>query len=299
MTKPSTILQIHQLSKRYGKIRAVDDLSLSVEPGMVFGILGPNGSGKTTTLGIILDIIKPTSGAYEWFGGGYGADYRRHIGALLETPNFYPYLNAVDNLQLIAHIKKKKKPRIDYLLDLVNLSHRKHSAFRTYSLGMKQRLAIAAAMIGDPEVLIFDEPTNGLDPKGIAEVRQTLLEIAQTGKTIIMASHILYEVEKICSHVGIIKEGRLLATGTVGAIISEDKIIEVGGPELTRLEALFGQQPYVRQIEKDNGLLLLQVAPETESASINQTAFEHGLTLSHLLTRHKSLEAEFLEITAD
>ena len=294
-----SILKIDGLSKHYGKITAVDDLSLIVEPGMIFGILGPNGSGKTTTLGIILNIIRANTGAFQWFDGQYGMDYRRRIGALLETPNFYPFLDAIDNLQIVAHIKKEQNPRIDYLLELVNLSHRKHSPFRTYSLGMKQRLAIASALIGDPEVLIFDEPTNGLDPKGIAEVRQTLQEIAQTGKTIIMASHILDEVEKICTHVGIIKNGRLLASGTVGAIISDDKIIEVSGPDLAQLESLFKDLPYVNRIEKDHEKLLLQVDLDTEASQLNRLAFDSGLTLHHLLTRQKSLEAEFLEITAD
>lgn len=294
-----SILKIESLSKRYGKIKAVDQLSLQVEAGMIYGILGPNGSGKTTTLGIILDIIRATSGSFSWFEGRYGVQYRRQIGALLETPNFYPYLNAIDNLKIVAHIKRERRPRIDYLLDLVNLSHRKHSAFRTFSLGMKQRLAIAAAMIGAPEVLIFDEPTNGLDPKGIAEVRQTLIEIAQTGKTIIMASHILDEVEKICSHVGVIKNGELLASGAVGAIISDDKIVEVGGPEIERLEKLFSRLPLVKRIERDGQKLLLHVEKDADSAQFNVLAFESGLTLNHLFTRQKSLEAEFLEITAD
>ncbi len=294
-----SILKIESLSKRYGKIQAVNQLSLQVEAGMIYGILGPNGSGKTTTLGIILDIIRATSGSFSWFEGRYGVQYRRQIGALLETPNFYPYLNAIDNLKIVAHIKRERRPQIDYLLDLVNLSRRKHSAFRTFSLGMKQRLAIAAAMIGDPEVLIFDEPTNGLDPKGIAEVRQTLIEIAQTGKTIIMASHILDEVEKICSHVGVIKEGKLLASGAVGAIISDDKIVEVGGPEIERLEKLFSRLPLVKRIERDGQKLLLHVEKNADSAQFNVLAFESGLTLNHLFTRQKSLEAEFLEITAD
>ena len=167
------------------------------------GILGRNGSGKTTFLGMILDIIRKDSGSYNWFEGLHGTNSRKNVGALLETPNFYPYKNAVDNLDIIAHIKKVSQPRVDELLELVNLAHRKKSPFRTYSLGMKQRLGIAGAMIGNPDVLIFDEPTNGLDPEGIAEVRETIIKIAKQGKTIIMASHILDEVEKVCSHVAV------------------------------------------------------------------------------------------------
>lgn len=291
------ILQIDNLTKRYGKITAVDQLSLEVEAGMVYGILGPNGSGKTTTLGAILGITKATEGSFRWFEGKYGDNPRLHIGALLETPNFYPYLNAVDNLKLTAHIKKVKEPRIDGLLEMVNLLHRKHSKFSTYSLGMKQRLAIAAAMIGDPEVLIFDEPTNGLDPQGIAEVRQTLLEIAQTGKTIIMASHILYEVEKVCSHVAIIKNGKLLAAGPVGAIIHDENIVEVAAEDLLALEQLFSPMSAVHKVTRENGKLLLYTDESLTPGEINRLAHQAGILLTHILTQHKSLEAEFLEIT--
>ena len=162
------VLEINNLTKKYGSIVAVNNLSLNVDKGNIYGFLGPNGSGKTTTLGIILGILHQNSGDYRWFEGQYGENPRRHLGALLETPNFYPYMNADENLNVVAHIKKVAHPKIDELLDLVNLTNRRKSAFRTYSLGMKQRLAIAAAMIGDPEILIFDEPTNGLDPQGIA-----------------------------------------------------------------------------------------------------------------------------------
>ncbi len=293
-----SVLTIEGLTKRYGKITAVDNLSLEVEKGMSFGILGPNGSGKTTTLGIILGIARARSGSFQWFDGRYGNKHRLHIGALLETPNFYPYLNGVENLQVIAHIKRVKEPRIDYLLQLVNLHHRRHSAFRTYSLGMKQRLAIAAAMVGGPEVLIFDEPTNGLDPQGIAEVRQTLKEIAQMGKTIIMASHILDEVEKVCSHVAIIKDGKMLASGTVGAIISEDVLVEVGAEGLARLREAFEPLEFVRRIEEQEGRLMLYLTEEVPAAQLNRLAFEKDIALSHLRVVKKSLESEFLEITS-
>ncbi|MEL6989792.1 MAG: ATP-binding cassette domain-containing protein, partial [Bacteroidota bacterium] len=167
------VLKTSNLSKHYGPIRAVDNLNLSVGKGQVVGLLGPNGSGKTTTLGMLLGVLKPTSGSFEWFEGKYGENPRRQIGAILETPNFYPYHNAIKNLKIIQHIKKSYDDNLDSLLELVNLKHRQNSRFSTYSLGMKQRLAIAATMIGNPEVLIFDEPTNGLDPQGIAEVRST------------------------------------------------------------------------------------------------------------------------------
>jgi ABC-2 type transport system ATP-binding protein len=294
-----TTLRIDNLSKHYGRIKAVDQLSLEVHAGEVFGLLGPNGSGKTTTLGIILGIIKAKSGQFEWFEGNYGDNPRKRLGALLETPNFYPYLNALDNLDIIAQIKQVPSPRFQEVLELVNLWKRRKSPFKTYSLGMKQRLAIAAAMIGDPEVLIFDEPTNGLDPQGIAEVRETLLGIAQTGKTIIMASHILDEVEKICSHVAIIKNGSLLATGTVGAIISSDQTIEIQAENMEALYTMLQQIPGVRQIDLQDQVYILSADESIQPEQLNRMAFDQGLVLSRLLTRQRSLESEFLEITKD
>ena len=289
-------LKIDQLSKRYGTVQALNQLSLEINYGEIYGILGPNGSGKTTTLAILLDVIKSDSGTFTWFGGKYGNDARRHIGAILETPNFYPYLNAKENLDIIAQIKQAPDYPLDYLLELVDLKHRQGSLFRTYSLGMKQRLAIAASLIGDPDVLIFDEPTNGLDPQGIAEVRATILKIAQQGKTILFASHILDEVEKICSHVAIIKKGNLMATGTVGSIINQNFLIEIKSTNLENLQQIFEHHPMVNQISKDGEFLVLQVEEDTSIEAINQYAFSKNIILTHLKKRRKSLEAEFLEI---
>jgi ABC-2 type transport system ATP-binding protein len=292
-----SILTINNLTKTYGKITAVNDLSLTIEKGNIYGILGPNGSGKTTTLGIILGIIHADSGSFEWFEGKYGSNPRRNMGALLETPNFYPYLNAIENLQIVAHIKRVKNPRIHELLGLVNLAERDKSKFKTYSLGMKQRLAIAAAMIGDPEVLIFDEPTNGLDPQGIAEVRETIIDIAADGRTILMASHILDEVEKTCSHVAIIKKGNLMATGTVGAILSDDIIIEIGAESMDELQNLLVGLPQINKLETEDNHFTLQAEKELSTSKLNQLAFQKGITLTHLVAKQKSLESEFLEIT--
>lgn len=292
------ILQVSNLTKKYKRITAVKDLSLTVNKGNIYGILGPNGSGKTTTLGVVTGIIHPNEGEYTWFEGAYSNhDARKKIGTLLETPNFYPYLDAVRNLEIVAHIKKIKNPPIDKLLELVNLAHRKKSKFKTYSLGMKQRLAIAGAMIGDPEVLIFDEPTNGLDPQGIAEVRETIKDIAAMDKTILMASHILDEVEKICSHVAIIKNGVLLAEGTVGNIINDDVTIEIGSADLNSLKTAIHRIDQIKKIEEKNGHLHLSVPKDFSAAELNRLAFEKGILLTHLVKRQKSLEAEFLEIT--
>lgn len=291
------ILQINQLSKRYGTIKALDRLSLSVEKGNIFGLLGPNGSGKTTTLAIVLGILKQNSGSFEWFEGKYGDKARLRTGVLLETPNFYPYLNADDNLDIIAHIKGVSNPNHDQILDLVSLQHRRKSNFSTYSLGMKQRLAIAAAMVGDPEVLIFDEPTNGLDPQGIADIRTIIKNIADQGKTIIMASHILDEVEKVCSHVAIIKNGVMLAQGNVGSIINDDITIEIASEDLFSLKNFLSDIPAISQVEQQSNKLILSVDPSFSAAELNQLAFQKGLILTHLVARSKSLETEFLEIT--
>jgi ABC-2 type transport system ATP-binding protein len=293
------VLNIQNLTKEYGTITAVNNLSLTIKTGEIYGLLGPNGSGKTTTLGMILGIIHPKSGNYEWFEGKYKEyDARKRIGTLLETPNFYPYMNALQNLEIVALIKKAKNVPYDDLLKLVNLHHRRTSPFKAYSLGMKQRLAIAAALIGDPDVLIFDEPTNGLDPQGIAEVRETIRTIANQGKTIIMASHILDEVEKICSHVAIIKNGNLLATGTVGSIISSDKQIDVAAENNEVLHRLLEKNPQVLKIKSDNNILTLSTKETVTASEINRLCFEHNITLTHLVMKNKSLEAEFLEITS-
>jgi ABC-type multidrug transport system ATPase subunit len=202
------VLEINNLSKNYGRIKAVDQASFSVEKGQVFGILGPNGSGKTTTLGIILDVIQPSEGSYQWFEEPNSHQQRKKIGSILETPNFYPYLSAVNNLKIVADIKGIDYSDIERVLKVTNLVDRKDDKFKTYSLGMKQRMSIASALLGDPEVLVLDEPTNGLDPQGIAEVRNLIIELGNQGKTIILASHLLDEVEKVCTHAAVLKKGK-------------------------------------------------------------------------------------------
>ncbi len=293
-----TVLKINGLTKTYGKITALKDLDLTIEAGNVYGLLGPNGSGKTTTLGIILGILKQDSGSFEWFEGKYGEKHRIKIGAILETPNFYPYLNADENLDIVRLIKNESSMEFDELLSLVNLKERRKSKFSTYSLGMKQRLAIAATLIGNPEVLIFDEPTNGLDPQGIAEVRDILKKIAESGKTVIMASHILDEVEKICSHVAIIKKGHLLATGPVGSIINSDITVELAAADMAQLKNFLGSLSMVKRMEIKDKTIEIGIDENTDHSIINQLAFEQGILLSHFVARKKRLETEFLEITA-
>jgi len=292
-----TILNIRDLSKSYGHIKAVDKLNLKVEKGDIFGILGPNGSGKTTTLGMILSILKADSGSFEWFGGQFGTNPRKKIGAILETPNFYPYKTGIENLKIVAKIKGINNFDFDSVMRLVNLEQRKTSKFRTYSLGMKQRLAIAATMIGNPEVVIFDEPTNGLDPKGIAEVRTILKRVSESGRSVIMASHILDEVEKICSHVAIIKNGKLLSTGLVGELLSDDYLVEINAFDDEKLKSFMKNSPYINTIKKSNKYWTCTVDKNIPAEIISKEAFNNGLILSHFVIRKQSLEEEFLTIT--
>lgn len=291
------VLKVDNLSKHYGRLKALDQLSFKVQKGQIMGLLGPNGSGKTTTLGIILGILQQTSGSFTWFENQYHDKHRMHIGAILETPNFYPYLDADDNLDIIRQIKKVDKKDFTELLELVKLSQRRKSAFRAYSLGMKQRLAIAATLIGDPEIVIFDEPTNGLDPEGIAEVRNILKEVASRGKTVIMASHILDEVEKICSHVTIIKKGKLLSSGPVGAILNNDITLEIGGSDSTRLREFLQAYPGINQIMDKGHHFECNADDTTQSARLNMDAMKQGIEINHLVSRKRRLEEEFLEIT--
>ncbi len=291
------VLRTTNLSKSYGKVKALDNLNLTIHAGEVYGLLGPNGSGKTTTLGIIMGVLSQESGDYEWFGGQYGVNPRKKIGAILETPNFYPYLDAYENLEIVRRIKKADNQDLGELLKQVNLFERGHSKFRTYSLGMKQRLAIAATLIGEPEVLIFDEPTNGLDPEGIAEVRVILKRIADSGKTVLMASHILDEVEKICSHVVILRKGKLLAAGPVGAILSDDNTIEIGAEDMHGLRNFLETHPATKDIKDRGHYYECQIDASVAPAEMSELAHKKGLMVTHLIVRKRRLEEEFLEIT--
>ena len=291
------VLTVKNLAKNYGSLTALDGLDLTVEKGQVFGLLGPNGSGKTTLLAILLDVIHPNAGSFSWFDGLEGKHVRRRIGALLETPNFYPYLNADQNLSLVAAIKGTPNTSLDSLLDLVQLRDRRRSPYKTYSLGMKQRLGLAACLVGDPDVLILDEPTNGLDPEGMVEMRHIIQKIAAQGKTIILASHILDEVEKICSHVAILKKGRLLAVGAIGSFLTDQPTVEVGTADLERLFQFVSGCFLVKKVTRADGRLILELAPGRHPGELNQLAFEQGIVLDHLVLKRQSLETEFLEIT--
>jgi ABC-2 type transport system ATP-binding protein len=292
------VLTIRNLSKRYGAIQAVNDVSFDVEPQSVFGILGPNGSGKTTTLGIILDVVTSDAGTYSWFGQfQHTNEIKRKVGAILETPNFYPYLSGHRNLKIVADIKGVPYAVIPPILDKVGLLGRKDSKFKEYSLGMKQRLAIAAALLGDPQVLVLDEPTNGLDPEGIREIRDLIKQIAREGKTIILASHLLDEVEKVCTHVGILRSGSLLTYGHVDEILSEDLMLEMSAENLEALRSCIDDTGGLQYIDQTRNTLLIKVTDENLSpAAVNQLMHDKGVVLSHLVAKKRSLEDQFLEI---
>ncbi|HEX2534415.1 MAG TPA: ATP-binding cassette domain-containing protein [Chitinophagaceae bacterium] len=292
------VLSVNNLTKFYGPVHALDAVSFTVPRGCVFGILGPNGSGKTTLLGIIMNILKPTSGSFLLDGQPADATVRKGIGTLLETPNFYHYLSGARNLRIAAEIKGGGRDRIDDVLRTVSLYERRHSKFSTYSLGMKQRLAIASCLLGNPDILVFDEPTNGLDPVGIAEIRELILRLAGEGKTIIMASHLLDEVEKVCTHVAILKKGKLLTAGHVDEVLVNEDIVEVSATNLEALEATLKQMNGFTALKKNGSALqLFYPAGTSRPDLINEHCFRQGIVLSHLQIRKKSLETKFFELT--
>ncbi len=291
------VLSIQNLRKQYGKITAVQGFQLDIPRGTIYGILGPNGSGKTTTLGMVLDVINPTSGDFQWFGETSTKASRKRIGAILEAPLFYPYLTGYNNLRIVAQIKDVPYSEIDKMLELVGLVERKDYPFKTYSLGMKQRLAIAAAMLGKPEVLILDEPTNGLDPQGIVEIRDLIRQIAAQGITILLASHLLDEVEKVCTHVAVLQKGSLLYAGPVDQLKPGQTLFEVLADDMAALETAAKALPGIATLNHHNGKLQLSFTEDPAPGELNRTFFEAGIALSHLAVRKSTLEEQFLEIT--
>ncbi len=292
------ILSLENITKFYGRIRALNNVSFNVPQGSVYGILGPNGSGKTTMLGIVMDILKPSSGSFEIFEKMPDEKTRKRIGTLLETPNFYHYLSGEKNLRISAEIKQKGFDEIDEVLRKVNLYERKNSSFSTYSLGMKQRLAIASALLGSPDVLVLDEPTNGLDPVGISEIRDLIKRLAEEGKTIIIASHLLDEIEKVCTHVAILKKGNLIASGNVDTILVNEDIVELGANDFSKLsEVLHAFKGYKNIKESKNFIQLFYENDTANLEEINKYCFDKNVVLTHLQLKKKSLETRFLELT--
>lgn len=292
----NNVVTTQNLTKHFGHIRAVDNLNLEIPEKSVFGILGPNGSGKTTTLGMLLDVIIPTSGSYSWFGNQPNTENRQKIGSILETPSFYPYLSAIDNLKIIAEIKSAGYDTIDEVLTLVGLYERRHSTFRTFSLGMKQRLALASALLCDPRVMILDEPTNGLDPRGIAEIRDLIRTIASKGKTIILASHLLDEVQKVCSHFAVLNKGKLLYSGLVNDVSGDEQRIELAADDLNQLYSLLENYPGKKNLEIQDKRIIITLPGDTPIARLSSYIYQQGVVPTHLVALHRSLEKQFLDI---
>lgn len=292
------VLSVSNLTKDFGRLRAVNNLTLEIQRGSVFGILGPNGSGKTTTLGMLMGVTNPTAGSFSWFGLPPTHEARKKIGAVLEHPIFYPYLTGQQNLELNAMIKQAPVENIPKVLELVELAERKDDKYKTYSLGMKQRLAIASALVNDPTVLILDEPTNGLDPMGIAEIRELIKKIAADGRTILLASHLLDEVQKVCTHFAVLKRGNLVHVGPVEEVGGGVETVEVGA-EVSNLNELLLNFSGTSSIQHENNYYIVSLRDGFHSKDINKFLFDQGITANHLVTKKKSLEKQFLEILAD
>lgn len=292
----SEVLSLHNLHKSYGSVHAVNAVSLSVEKGQVYGLLGPNGSGKTTTLGMIMGLLQPDAGEYQWFGERGTKLHRRRIGALIEHPHFYPYLSVCDNMKIVAKIKDYTSEDIHKALGITGLLTRKNSKFGHLSLGLRQRLGIAAALLGNPEVLVLDEPTNGLDPEGFADIRNIIKEQAAQGKTIIMASHLLDEVEKVCSHVAVLKNGKLLADGPVGRLLTTETMLMLDAADRPRLRQVLEAHPEVARVEELNDYLQVTLAGEIAADALNAYIHENGVSLNRLQTQKPTLENQFLEL---
>ncbi|GGX09369.1 ABC transporter ATP-binding protein [Aquimarina muelleri] len=292
------ILTIKNLTKKFGALTAVKDLSFSIKKGNVYGILGPNGSGKSTTLGIVLNVVNATSGKFIWFDGNTSThDALKKVGAIIEHPNFYPYMTATQNLKLVCQIKGVSSPKIEEKLEIVGLLDRKDSKFNTFSLGMKQRLAIASALLNDPEILILDEPTNGLDPQGIHQIREIIKKIASQGTTILLASHLLDEVEKVCSHVVIIRKGVKLYSGRVDEMNASYGFFELKSNQNSILKEWLSKHKDFKNFKEEEDKITAFLAHELDAESLNRQLFKEGIVLTHIVKRKESLEEQFLQLT--
>jgi len=301
-TNDNVVVRTEHLTKHYGKLVAVDDLSLEVHRGQVFGFLGPNGAGKSTTMSMILGLIAPTSGNIEVFGRSVKsnlADILGKIGAVMESPGFYPYLSGWDNLKVFARISRNVTDnRMKEVLKLVDLTDRAQDKFSGYSQGMKQRLAIACALLHDPEFIIFDEPTSGLDPAGMKEVRELLIRLGQEGKTIFLNSHLLYEVEQVCNYVAIIKKGKVIASGAPNELIKHGDTLQIRVTDIDKAVALLNEEDWVSSITREGNLLILK-APTERATDISALLAKNGVFVSEMKARDDSLESIFLELTKE
>ncbi len=293
-----TILTISNLTKHYGSLKAVSNLSFEIKKGSVYGILGPNGSGKSTTLGIVLNVVNKTSGSFSWFSGALDTHQAlKKVGAIIERPNFYPYMTAQENLELVCKIKDIPYEKVTEKLEIVGLLDRKNSKFKTFSLGMKQRLAIASAILNDPEILILDEPTNGLDPQGIRQIREIIKQIATQGTTILLASHLLDEVEKVCSHVVVLQKGKMLYAGSVDGMMANEGYFELQASDNKILIKILENHTSIKSIQKNDDKVVAYLNQALPAEELNKFLMQQNIFLSHLLFKKESLEDKFLKLT--
>jgi ABC-2 type transport system ATP-binding protein len=295
------VIETTGLTKRFGSQIAVDGISFTVERGQIFGFLGPNGSGKTTTIGMLLGIINATAGSFRLLGEGSLRGLhrvRQRVGATLETPNFYPYLSGRDNLRIVANVKRAPESKIVEVLDAVGLADRANHRFRTYSLGMKQRLALAATMLGDTDLVILDEPANGLDPEGMREIREIILRLHEQGRTIFLSSHLLWEVERTCTHVAIIKNGRIVRQASVSEMTAGTVTAGLRGGDAETLLAIVGDYPGAVTVTRQADLVIAELRDD-DLAALNAFVAGRGISLSHLALRQRSLEDVFIELTGE
>jgi len=292
----SEILNITGLTKFYGNVHALDHLDMSISEGQVYGLLGPNGSGKTTTLSIILGIVHQTRGQYMWFDRSSLKEVRKKIGVVTEISSFYPYLSGYQNLKLIAEIKECDKNRILKVLEMAGLFERRNHSFRNYSLGMKQRLSFAAALLPDPDVLILDEPTNGMDPQGIHDVRELILQAGKEGKTIILASHLLDEVQKVCTHVAVIQKGKKIFDGEVEKILEDENQIMIEADDVEKLEKALNAFKGIKTSLKIGNKFEVELEPGPEVQDLHQYLVDKGILITQFSEKKASLESKFLEL---
>lgn len=296
------LLKVEQMTKQYGSKLALDNVSLSVSQGSIYGLLGPNGSGKTTALGIVLGVTKGYSGSFSWFGLQEQAAARKKIGSLLEAPSFFPWLTAYRNLEICGATKsldpKETKAQINELLERLDLLDAAKKKVMHFSLGMKQRLGIAAVLLGKPDVLVLDEPTNGLDAQGIALVRSIIEDYGKLGKTIILASHILDEVQKVCTDVFILHDGKKITSGAIQDILAKGNQVELHSDDLKKVESILAESSLIKEpsvLNEDN--LTINLKEEVTTAELNRYLFDQGICLSGLIPKKTSLEEEFLKLT--
>ena len=294
------ILRTSGLTKSFGKLKAVDNLNIEIRRGEVFGFLGPNGAGKSTTVGMILNLVAPTAGSIELFGHNLKDNTwaaLRRIGAVIESPAFYPYLSGYDNLKTLAmSIGGISKDKINEVLERVNLLDRAKDKYGNYSMGMKQRLGIASTLLRDPEFIILDEPTNGLDPAGMKEIRDLIPQLAHESRAVLLCSHLLHEVEMVCTRVAIIKRGVTLANAPIQELLTRGQVLEIKVDDLVKAAGILTKFPGVKSVKTEEDHLIVEAPPESASR-INKALAEQGIFASELVNRNAGLENIFLQLT--